>query len=161
MLGTIEEEHDGFTKTLLEAGDGIDEYGTVVGRPSMGDWVKIHYKGRVVSTGQEFEDTYHRQKPTHFQIGGPYWLTDIKPTWNRGLVKAAQTMTLGDKCRLEIKSKFAYGARGTKSEYGEVPPNEDIVLECELVEINGHSSQQKEGWISCSTTTWNICGVIY
>jgi FKBP-type peptidyl-prolyl cis-trans isomerase len=103
--------HKEFSKTVLIPGDGFDPYGNVVLKPTTGDWVKVHYKGRVKSTGKEFEDTYHRQKPAYFQVGAPDWMMDIQPTWNKGLCKAVQTMNLGESCRLEIKSDFAYGEK--------------------------------------------------
>jgi hypothetical protein len=163
----------------VKKGTGVDQLGNVHGPPGKEDWVKIHYKGRVKSSGKEFEDTYHREKPAHFQIkngendiigpsdtmlafavaDGPglagadetssmalgeecgvaiQAITSSDVTWTTGLAEAAKTMLLGEKCVVTIQADYAYGSAGHKGSYGKVPPNEVVVLTCELIEINNH-----------------------
>ena len=131
--------HIHYSQTIITEGDGLQQLKKEYGCPVKDDWVHIHYKGTVAATGKEFEDTYHSQKSVSFQVGtSKDAATSIsaEPGWTLGLDEASTTMLLGEKCRLEIKSSYAYGSQGRKSVYGEVPPDQDIVLICELVEIN-------------------------
>jgi FKBP-type peptidyl-prolyl cis-trans isomerase len=140
-------------QTVLREGNGVDQLGSVHGPPGEGDWVKIHYEGKVASSGKEFEDTYHRELPAHFQIKkGETGITD-KVTWTTGLAEAVQTMTFGEKCVVTIEADSAYGSAGHGSNYGKVPPNEDVVLTCELMQINTFRREQPKDDSCC---IWKI-----
>jgi FKBP-type peptidyl-prolyl cis-trans isomerase len=133
----------------VREGTGVDQTGNVHGPPGKEDWVKIHYKGRVKSSGKEFEDTYHRETPAHFQMkNGANGIT-ANVTWTKGLAAAAETMLLGEKCIVTIQADYAYGSVGHRSNYGKVPPNEDVVLTCELMQINTDRREQPKDDSSC------------
>ena len=131
--------HIHYSQTIIREGDGLDQLKKEHGCSVEGDWVYIHYKGTVAATGKEFEDTYHREKPVSFQIGASKDAAAsilAEHRWTIGLDGAARTMVLGEKCRLAIKSDYAYGSQGKKSAYGKVSPNQDVVLICELMRVN-------------------------
>jgi FK506-binding protein 1 len=133
-----------------------------VGKPKKGDVVKAHYTGRLMSSkhqgkkGEEFEDTYYRQVPAKFLIGQkqldssgapPAKFND--PVVMRGLHDGVEQMLLGEKAQLEITSDFAYGIQGMVDRYGKVPPNSNVILEVELMQINDHRRKQPKDESSC------------
>jgi FKBP-type peptidyl-prolyl cis-trans isomerase len=98
----------------LEAGDGAN--------PTAADTVKVHYRGTLID-GTEFDSSYARNQPVSFPLG------DVIPGWTEGL----QLMKEGGKARLVIPADLAYGPGGMGNVIG---PNETLVFEVELLEIN-------------------------
>jgi len=91
-------------------------------RPSMLDFVKIHYRGSFVD-GRVFDSSYQRGQPHIFP------LNRVIPGWTETL----QLMTVGDKWQVFIPSYLAYGEMGFGQEIG---PNMALVFEIELLGIN-------------------------
>lgn len=98
----------------LEAGEGASPVAT--------DVVKVHYRGHLID-GTEFDSSYSRGEPISFPLSG------VIPGWTEGL----QLMQVGEKARLVIPSDLAYGPNGMGNAIG---PNETLVFEVELLEIN-------------------------
>jgi FKBP-type peptidyl-prolyl cis-trans isomerase FklB len=90
--------------------------------PKATDKVTVHYRGTLLN-GKEFDSSYRRGQPASFPVNG------VIPGW----VEALQLMKVGSKWRLFIPSELAYGARGAGQDIG---PNETLVFEVELLEIN-------------------------
>ncbi|SEG78406.1 FKBP-type peptidyl-prolyl cis-trans isomerase [Marinobacterium lutimaris] len=96
--------------------------------PNEEDTVKVHYRGTLID-GTEFDSSYARDKPVSFPLNG------VIPGWTEGL----QLMKEGGKARLVIPSDLAYGPGGMGNAIG---PNETLVFEVELLEINPESDAQ-------------------
>jgi FKBP-type peptidyl-prolyl cis-trans isomerase len=90
--------------------------------PKASDTVKVHYRGQLID-GTEFDSSYARNEPVSFPLDG------VIPGWTEGL----QLMKEGGKGRLVIPSDLAYGPGGMGNAIG---PNETLVFEVELLEVN-------------------------
>ncbi|WP_432696944.1 FKBP-type peptidyl-prolyl cis-trans isomerase [Marinobacterium sp. YM272] len=101
----------------LTAGEGTS--------PTAEDTVKVHYRGTLID-GTEFDSSYSRNQPVSFPLNG------VIPGWTEGL----QLMKEGGKARLVIPSDLAYGPGGMGNAIG---PNETLVFEVELLEVNPES----------------------
>lgn len=104
----------GLQYEVLEAGKGES--------PKATDTVKVHYRGQLID-GTEFDSSYARNEPVSFPLDG------VIPGWTEGL----QLMKEGGKSRLVIPSDLAYGPGGMGNAIG---PNETLVFEVELLEVN-------------------------
>jgi hypothetical protein len=62
-------------------------------------------------------------------------------------------MSLGEKSVVTIEADYAYGSAGHQSSYGKVPPNEAVVLTCELMQINTHRREPPKDDSCC---IWKI-----
>ncbi|MFW1678034.1 FKBP-type peptidyl-prolyl cis-trans isomerase [Pontibacter sp. JAM-7] len=90
--------------------------------PKATDTVKVHYRGTLID-GKEFDSSYARNEPVSFPLDG------VIPGWTEGL----QLIKEGGKARLVIPSDLAYGPGGMGNAIG---PNETLVFEVELLEVN-------------------------
>ncbi|KAK0735432.1 hypothetical protein B0T21DRAFT_367747 [Apiosordaria backusii] len=88
-----------------------------------GDTVDVHYRG-TLEDGTEFDQSYKRGQPLGFTVGAGM----VIQGWDAGLVG----MQVGEKRKLTIPSKFAYGERGIP---GVIPPGATLIFETELVKI--------------------------
>jgi FKBP-type peptidyl-prolyl cis-trans isomerase len=95
-------------------------------KPSKIDRVKVHYKGTTID-GKEFDSSYKRGEPASFSITGVI----------KGWTEALFLMNVGSKYQLVIPPSLAYGERGAGSSIG---PNEVLVFEVELLEIEKDST---------------------
>jgi FKBP-type peptidyl-prolyl cis-trans isomerase len=103
----------GLATKVISAGTGKDK-----AKPT--DKVKVHYTGWTKS-GEMFDSSRPRGEPTTFGV------TEVIPGWVEGL----QLMVVGEKRRMWIPSKLAYGE--TPAMPG--APAGDLVFDVELVEI--------------------------
>nr|WP_320136301.1 FKBP-type peptidyl-prolyl cis-trans isomerase [uncultured Amphritea sp.] len=90
--------------------------------PKAEDTVKVHYRGSLID-GTDFDSSYSRGEPVSFPLNG------VIPGWTEGL----QLMKAGGKARLVLPAELAYGPGGMGDAIG---PNETLVFEVELLEIN-------------------------
>lgn len=85
--------------------------------------VKVHYTGWLTD-GTKFDSSVDRGKPLEFKLGAK----QVIAGWDEGVTG----MKVGEKRRLTIPSKLAYGKRGAG---GVIPPDATLVFEVELVGI--------------------------
>ncbi|MDE6717318.1 MAG: FKBP-type peptidyl-prolyl cis-trans isomerase [Muribaculaceae bacterium] len=90
--------------------------------PTAADNVKVHYTGKLPD-GTVFDSSVERGEPIVFPLNG------VIPGWTEGL----QLMQEGGKTVFYIPSSLAYGPRGAG---GQIGPNQDLVFEVELIEVN-------------------------
>ncbi|WP_028300707.1 FKBP-type peptidyl-prolyl cis-trans isomerase [Oceanospirillum beijerinckii] len=119
----IKTTESGLQYQVLTAGNGA--------KPAATDQVKVHYEGKLIS-GQVFDSSYQRGEPVTFT------LNQVIPGWQEGL----QLMSVGSKWKLFIPAGLAYGPGGAG---GAIGPNEVLIFEVELLDINPESKEKKEG----------------
>jgi FKBP-type peptidyl-prolyl cis-trans isomerase len=93
--------------------------GTGTKKPTLTDTVKVHYSGWTTD-GNMFDSSYRRKEPSKFGVTG------VIPGWTEGL----QLMVVGEKRRMWIPGKLAYG---DKARMG--APQGALTFDVELVEI--------------------------
>jgi FKBP-type peptidyl-prolyl cis-trans isomerase FklB len=89
--------------------------------PKASDTVKVHYEGTLLD-GKIFDSSIKRNEPAVFPVNGVI----------AGWTEALQLMKVGDRWRLFIPSKLAYGEHGTGEDIG---PNAVLTFEVELLDI--------------------------
>lgn len=89
--------------------------------PKATDTVKVHYHGTLID-GTVFDSSVDRGEPVTFP------LNEVIPGWTEAL----QLMKEGDKWKLFIPSKLAYGPRGASEKIG---PNSTLIFDVELISI--------------------------
>lgn len=89
--------------------------------PKATDTVKVHYHGTLID-GTVFDSSVERGDPVSFQVGG------VIPGW----VEALQLMKEGDKWKLFIPAKLAYGNR---SPGGGISPGSTLLFDVELLSV--------------------------
>jgi len=96
-------------------GHGVDEV-------QKGDVVIIHYVGKLMENGKEFDNSYKRNEPFQTMIG----VGQVIRGWDEGILG----MRVGGKRTLNIPSDMGYGTSGAGVS---IPPNADLTFEVELV----------------------------
>jgi len=119
----VKTTESGLQYQVLTAGSGA--------KPAATDQVKVHYEGKLIG-GQVFDSSLQRGEPVTFT------LNQVIPGWQEGL----QLMSVGSKWKLFIPSGLAYGPGGAG---GAIGPNETLIFEVELLDINPESKEKKEG----------------
>jgi len=104
----------GLQYTILQEGTGDQN-------PTSTDRVKVHYHGTLID-GTVFDSSVDRGEPISFG------LNQVIAGWTEGL----QLMVEGEKRRLFIPSKLAYGNRST----GKIKPGSTLIFDVELLGIN-------------------------
>ena len=89
--------------------------------PKLSDMVKTHYEGKLID-GTIFDSSIQRGEPVTFRVN------QVIPGWTEAL----QLMKVGDKWRLFIPSKLAYGEHGPG---GKIGPNSTLIFDVELLGI--------------------------
>lgn len=113
----VEVTESGLQYQVLEAAE--DESAPT---PGEDDVVKVHYHGTLID-GTVFDSSVERGEPVSFPVKGVI----------QGWVEALQLMQVGEKFKLVIPPELAYGEAGTS---GEIGPNQALIFEVELLEIN-------------------------
>lgn len=111
----------------IRTGSGLEyeivSSGPAEGRhPTRADSVVVHYHGTLPS-GTVFDSSIERGMPATFGVG------QVIPGWTEAL----QLMKPGDKWKLYIPYKLAYGERSM----GKIPPYSDLIFDVELLQIVG------------------------
>ena len=91
--------------------------------PVNGQYVRVHYDGRLAETGELFDSSYERGEPEEFPSNRLI----------KGWVEALAMMKPGDRWMLYIPSELGYGAKGTPD--GSIPPNAALQFEVELLDV--------------------------
>ena len=114
-------EQDGVMRTdsgmlyrILDEGSGE--------KPAASDTVVVHYRGTLIN-GAEFDSSIKRNQPATFG------LNSIIPGWQEIL----QLMPEGSRWEVVIPPALAYGSTGAG---GMIGPEETLIFEIELIEIN-------------------------
>jgi FKBP-type peptidyl-prolyl cis-trans isomerase FklB len=103
----------GLQYEILKSGSGKS--------PTTSSTVAAHYRGTTL-TGGAFDSSYDRLQPTSFHI------RKVIAGWTEALL----LMKEGDKWKIYVPSKLAYGAEGRPPKIG---PNKMLIFEIELVEV--------------------------
>jgi len=90
--------------------------------PMATDVVQVHYHGMLID-GKVVDSSVDRMKPAEFPVN------KVIPAWTEAL----QKMKVGDKWRLYVPSRLAYGPQGTED--GKIPPFAALLFDIELLEV--------------------------
>ena len=102
----------------------ISASGDPAGAPPVnGQFVLVHYEGRLADTGALFDSSYERGDPEAFPSNG------LIPGW----VEALALMKPGDRWMLYIPAELGYGEQGPPG--GPIPPNAPLQFEVELLNV--------------------------
>jgi FKBP-type peptidyl-prolyl cis-trans isomerase len=116
-LPEVQKTESGLQYVVLASGDASGQ------PPVNGQFVLVHYDGRLAETGAPFDSSYERGDPEAFPSNG------LIPGW----VEALSMMKPGDRWMLWIPAELAYGAEGTPG--GPIPPNAPLQFEVELLSV--------------------------
>ncbi len=111
----------GLQYKVLKAGTGAT--------PKSTDEVKVHYHGTLID-GTVFDSSVDRGEPINFPVTG------VIPGW----VEALQLMKVGDKWKLFIPARLAYGEHAPG---GKIGPNAALLFEVELLGIGAAGDAAK------------------
>lgn len=106
----------GIEYVVLQSGEGEAS-------PTPQDAVVVFYEGRLDASGEVFDSTFARGEPAILQTG------QLIPGW----AQALQQMKRGDRWLIHIPAELALGEAGSQD--GTIPPNADMNLEVELMDI--------------------------
>ena len=109
------ESRDGLVVRLIERGSGP--------RASVGDRLRLHYRGTVAASGDAFRSTLERGIPDEVVLGH----NPIIP----GLERALLGMRAGTRAEVQVPAQLAYGSAGL----GAIPPDADLRFELRLLSI--------------------------
>ena len=107
--------------------------------PNINDSVVVHYEGRLAETGEKFDASFDRGRPTEFPIAR------VIPGWT----EAMQFLKPGDEAMLYIPSALAYGEQGRPS----IPPNSDLIFKVDLFQIKPDDYPGNDIW--ATYTPWD------
>lgn len=108
--------HQGVRYTDKKLGSGLPA--------SRGDIVRVHYIGRLQSTGEIFDRSKKINGPFEFKLGEK----EVIPGWDIGITG----MRMAGSRSLIIPPEKAYGKRGIPPE---IPPYSTLLFEIQVVEI--------------------------
>jgi len=109
-------EDGGVVKYLISEGNGPS--------PVANQEVIVDYVGRLVN-GAEFDSSLARANPLKFNVG----VGQVIKGWDIGIC----TMKKGEKAKLVIDSKYAYGEKGSPPK---IPENANLEFEVELLDFH-------------------------
>ncbi|CAE8599613.1 unnamed protein product, partial [Polarella glacialis] len=98
---------------------------------STGDLVHLHYTSYLKSSGKQFETTREKADPYVFKLGTCNDKT--KPECLKGFENGVLGMCAGEKRKVTIPPKLAYGKEGRPPD---IKPDETVIFNIELVDID-------------------------
>jgi peptidylprolyl isomerase len=90
-------------------------------KPQKGQTVQVNYTGTLKKTGEKFDSSYDRGQTFDFKLGEGAVI--------KGWDEALADMKVGERRRLTIPPKLAYGANGQPPKIG---PNATLVFDVKL-----------------------------
>lgn len=109
----VQVTESGLQYKVLKAGTGA--------APKANNTVTVHYEGKLIN-GEIFDSSIRRGQPATFGV------SQVIPGWTEALMR----MKVGDKWQLFIPPNLAYGEQGSQ---GAIGPNEALIFEVELLEV--------------------------
>lgn len=120
-----------------------DEVAGTGDSPKAGDFVTVHYTGRLYDSGAKFDSSVDRGQPFTFQIGRG----QVIQGWDIGVM----SMKKGGKRILVIPPDLGYGERGAGPR---IPPNSTLKFDVELLDFR----QPPEPWPTPETAARRAAG---
>ena len=136
--GNVQTRPSGLRMAVLQPGAGTD-------KAALSDRVKVNYTGWL-KDGTIFDSSIQRGEP------GLFTLTQMIPGWTEAL----QEMVVGEKRKLWVPAKLAYG----ESPKWGAPPG-DLVYEIELVEIIHSPKRPEDVAAPPASATFTPTGLAY
>ncbi|KAK4538651.1 hypothetical protein CDCA_CDCA19G4676 [Cyanidium caldarium] len=127
MLRTLRSHRQhtsGVRKQVLRPGMPLDGGRSADVYPVSGATVTVHYAGRLVADGTEFDASHRRNHPFTFRLGA----AQVIPCWDL----AVAGMRRGELARVRCPPRLAYGERGI---LGVIPPAAELEFDIELLEF--------------------------
>lgn len=93
-------------------------------KTKIGDIAKIHYKGSLIN-GKILASSINKGEPYKFKVGEG----SVIKAWDEALLN----MRVGDKVKIIVPSKLAYGEDGYKNK---IPPFATLIFEIKLLKLN-------------------------
>eukprot|EP00441_Pelagodinium_beii_P020981 CAMPEP_0197664152 /NCGR_PEP_ID=MMETSP1338-20131121/58462_1 /TAXON_ID=43686 ORGANISM="Pelagodinium beii, Strain RCC1491" /NCGR_SAMPLE_ID=MMETSP1338 /ASSEMBLY_ACC=CAM_ASM_000754 /LENGTH=655 /DNA_ID=CAMNT_0043242731 /DNA_START=49 /DNA_END=2016 /DNA_ORIENTATION=- len=93
--------------------------------PKTGDNVKVHYVGRLLSDGSQFDSSRDKGKPFEFCLGRG----DVIRGWDLGV----KTMKIGEIARFTLEPEHAYGDEGSPPK---IPGKASLIFTIELLSFS-------------------------
>ncbi|KAG9654474.1 hypothetical protein KCU61_g999, partial [Aureobasidium melanogenum] len=97
-----------------------------------GDEISVHYRGKLLSDGTKFDESYSGGVPLSFKLGAG----EVIKGWDEGLLG----MCIGEQRKLVIPPELAYG----HSDLGVIPPDSTLIFDTELMQIAGVPVEAEE-----------------
>lgn len=101
----------------------VDNAGDAAAKPVAGDFVKVHYTGKLMSDGSTFDSSVDKDIPFAFPVGQGR----VIPGWDKGIPLFGK----GGKGTLYLPAAMAYGQRDIPS----IPANSILVFDIEVLDI--------------------------
>jgi len=124
----------GVRKLIIVHGDGII--------PKIGQEVAVHYNV-TLEDGTVVGDSFEKKNPLKLKIGGEASIP--------GVELAIATMRFGEKVRLEVMPKYAFGAMNNMygfHGYGvRIPPNSKLIFELHLLPLEIALPKTTKQWV--------------
>lgn len=113
---------------VVKTGSGLEYVVLASGDPKgkspvNGQFVSVHYEGRLAATGELFDSSYERGEPETFPANR------VIEGWQEALAK----MKPGDRWMVYIPAELGYGKQGTPG--GPIPPDAALQFEVELLQV--------------------------
>ncbi|KAL1523399.1 hypothetical protein AB1Y20_018341 [Prymnesium parvum] len=102
-------------------------------RSKPGDWLSMHYTGKLYSDCSTFDSSVERGEPFKFKLGRG----EVIKGWDEGL----RGMCIGEKRKLTIPSDLAYGDEGSGST---IPGGSTLQFEVQLLDIQADEPKKKK-----------------
>lgn len=112
--GEVQTSESGLQWVTIEEGEGSE--------PVDGQTVTVHYSGYLLDDGTMFDSSVDSGEPFGFVLGSH----EVIPGWEEGVA----TMKIGEKRKLIIPSRLAYGDSGIP---GLIPGGATLVFDVELL----------------------------
>ncbi|MEM6262506.1 MAG: FKBP-type peptidyl-prolyl cis-trans isomerase [Bacteroidota bacterium] len=101
--------------------------------PKQGEFVTVHYRGKLVDTGEQFDASYDRDQPFSFSLGAG----QVIRGWDIGI----PLIPIGGKGTLYLPANIGYGERGAPPS---IPGNAALMFEVEVLSTMDEAEYRKQ-----------------